>query len=104
VDPHGVPAVAPGARVGFENHLNYFHCAGAGLAPVVAAGLAAFLNSTLVDAYFRQESGHTQVNASDLRRLRYPSSKQLQALGRRVGEAMPEQRTLDRLVAETLAK
>lgn len=75
------PVVAPGKRVGFENHLNYFHRAGVGLPPGIAAGLAAYLNSTVVDAYFRQESGHTQVNAADLRRLRYPTIAQLAALG-----------------------
>lgn len=94
------PAVAPGERVGFENHLNYFHRSGRGMPPAVAAGLAAFLNSTLVDAYFRQESGHTQVNASDLRRLRYPSLERLEALGRRAGAGRPAQRRLDRLVAQ----
>jgi len=41
-----------------------------------------FLNSTLVDQYFRQFSGHTQVNAADLRRLRYPSTEQLSRLAR----------------------
>lgn len=97
------PSVAPGERVGFENHLNYFHRAGRGLEPDVAAGLCAFLNSTLIDAYFRQESGHTQVNASDLRRLRYPSIEQLADLGRRVAGAEPNQRKLDRLVSELVA-
>ena len=54
-----VAAVYEGSRVsasavGFENHLNYFHRNGRGLELPVARGLAAFLNSTLVDDYFRQ--------------------------------------------------
>ena len=59
--------------VGFENHLNYFHINGHGLPMALAKGLAAFLNSTVVDVYFRQFNGHTQVNATDLRSLNYPS-------------------------------
>ena len=55
--------------MGFENHLNYFHKKGRGIDMPLARGLAAFLNSTLVDAYFRQFNGHTQVNATDLRSL-----------------------------------
>lgn len=98
------PAVAPGQPAGFENHLNYFHRDGAGIPPATAIGLATFLNSTLVDTYFRQESGHTQVNASDLRRLRYPSLARLDALGRRIGSAQPAQRALDRLVAGMLLR
>jgi adenine-specific DNA-methyltransferase len=41
--------------------------------------LAAFLNSTVLDVYFRQFNGHTQVNATDLRNLRYPSRSQLES-------------------------
>jgi len=63
--------------VGFENHLNYFHDGGKGLDGMLADGLAVYLNSTVVDSYFRQFSGHTQVNATDLRGLRYPSRGQL---------------------------
>ena len=40
-----------------------------------------FLNSTAVDDYFRRFSGHTQVNATDLRLLRYPEIKELEQLG-----------------------
>ncbi|CAG0991939.1 Type-2 restriction enzyme AplI [Myxococcaceae bacterium] len=87
-------------EVGFENHLNVFHRKGAGLPPELARGLAAFLNSTLVDVHFRQFSGHTQVNATDLRSLRYPSREALEALGRKVGEEMPDQDGIDRLVRE----
>ena len=51
---------------------------------MVARGLAIFLNSTLVGLYFRQFNGHTQVNATELRSLRYPNEEQLRRLGRRI--------------------
>jgi adenine-specific DNA-methyltransferase len=88
--------------VGFENHLNYFHQDGHGLSLTLAYGLAAFLNSTLVDASFRLFSGHTQVNATDLRNMRYPLISQLEAIGRHIGASMPEQDILDRVVAREL--
>ena len=68
--------------LGFENHLNVFHLRKKGIDKDVAFGLAVFLNSTSVDDYFRRFSGHTQVNATDLRLLRYPNQKQLKHLGR----------------------
>jgi len=77
-----VATIYNGERAGFENHLNYFHKFGEGLPIDLAMGLAAFLNSDAVDQYFRIFSGHTQVNATDLRNLHYPSRRQLEALGR----------------------
>lgn len=77
-----VASIYDGGRSGFENHLNYFHENGEGLPFDLAKGLAAFLNSEAVDQYFRIFSGHTQVNATDLRNLHYPSRDQLEALGR----------------------
>lgn len=77
-----VATIYDGKRAGFENHLNYFHENGEGLPLDLAKGLAAFLNSDAVDQYFRIFSGHTQVNATDLRNLHYPSRDQLEALGR----------------------
>ena len=82
-----LPSMYPASHVAFENHLNVFHRSQRGLAPDVAAGLAAFLNSTTVDRYVRQFNGHTQINATDLRSLRYPSLEQLDTLGRLVGDA-----------------
>lgn len=76
-DPNRVPA----EDVAFENHLNYYHAHGSPLPERLARGLAVFLNSTLIDCYFRDWSGHTQVNASDLRRLSYPTRIQLEMLG-----------------------
>lgn len=99
-DPERVPT----DRVAFENHLNYYHLSGAGLPPTVAKGLAGFLNSTLVDCYFRQFSGHTQVNATDLRSLRYPEWDQLVALCRRIGQRFPAQQELDQLVEEVVLR
>jgi len=96
------PALVPAEHVAFENHLNYFHLHGRGLPATVAKGLTAFLNSTLVDVYFRQFSGHTQVNATDLRSLRYPVKEKLVALGRRVGKHHPTQVDLDKLVEEVV--
>jgi adenine-specific DNA-methyltransferase len=97
------PTRVASGRVAFENHLNYYHVRGSGLPVTVAKGLAAFLNSTLVDTYFRQFSGHTQVNAADLRSLRYPGWNSLVALGRRIGKSFPPQEELDRLVEEIMS-
>ena len=88
--------------VGFENHLNYFHVNGRGLSMLLAKGLAAFLNSTVVDVYFRQFNGHTQVNATDLRSLNYPTRAELEKLGRRIADPGMQQAELDALVEEEL--
>jgi hypothetical protein len=77
---HVLPANALSADwIGFENHLNVFHCNRRGLPERLARGLCAYLNSQAVDDYFRTFSGHTQVNATDLRRLNYPSIAELEA-------------------------
>jgi adenine-specific DNA-methyltransferase len=100
-------AVFDPARVGcqmvaLENHVNYYHAGGKGLPLSLAKGLAVFLNSSLVDSCFRQFNGHTQVNAADLRKLRYPTAIQLEALGRVVDEVFPDQDEIDRLVKVSL--
>lgn len=97
------PGDLPGEVVGFENHLNYFHVHGRGIEPGLAHGLAAFLNSTLLDSFFRQFNGHTQVNATDLRSLRYPNQEQLAALGERVRGQQLSQEALDTIVVAELA-
>jgi hypothetical protein len=77
------PAAFPDAEwLGFENHLNVFHCERRGLPEDIAYGLTAFLNTRALDTYFRSFNGHTQVNATDLRQLRYPSLVLLSRLGR----------------------
>ncbi len=78
VDPKAFPS---SDKLGFENHLNVFHDKKAGLPAQLAHGLSAFLNTTMVDETFRRFSGHTQVNATDLRTMKYPSRDTLTALG-----------------------
>ena len=84
--------------IGFENHLNYFHKQGNGLPADLAKGLALYLNSTIVDQYFRLFSGHTQVNATDLRKMPYPTHEQLLRLSRYVKDTMPDQETIDKIM------
>lgn len=95
------PEATPGP-VAFENHLNVFHTGGAGLDPDIARGLSLWLNSTLVDRYFRTFSGHTQVNATDLRTLRFPDPSTLLALGALAGDRLPGQNEIDALVDEAV--
>jgi adenine-specific DNA-methyltransferase len=96
------PARVPCERVAFENHVNYFHARGEGLPIALAKGLAAYLNSTLVDSYFRNFNGHTQVNAGDLKNLRYPSRQQLERLGGRFGDELPPQNEIDHIIGQEL--
>lgn len=68
--------------LGFENHMNLFHEDKHGLPEALARGLAVFLNTTAVDEYFRRFNGHTQVNATDLKLMKYPSRDTLTELGK----------------------
>lgn len=68
--------------LGFENHMNLFHENKRGLPELLARGLAVFLNTTAVDESFRRFNGHTQVNATDLRLMKYPSREALIGLGK----------------------
>ena len=67
--------------LGLENHLNVYQQNKHGLPEALARGLAIYLNTTGVDENFRRSSGHTQVNATDLKMMKYPSRKALIALG-----------------------
>ncbi|MBW4616126.1 MAG: Eco57I restriction-modification methylase domain-containing protein [Desmonostoc vinosum HA7617-LM4] len=89
--------------VGFENHLNYFHNNGKGLHINLARGLAVYLNSTIIDTFFRLFNGHTQVNATDLRNLKFPKIEQLISLGERIEENFPSQREIDRFIEELIS-
>lgn len=88
--------------VGFDNKTNYFHALGEPLEDGLAKGLWVFLNSTLVDKYFRQMNGHTQVNATDLRTLRYPTREQLLAMGEMIDFEEFNQERVDQIIEHLL--
>lgn len=94
-DPEDIPCNA----IAFENHVNYFHRHHSGLPLDVNRGLCLWLNSTVFDRLLRRFSGNTQVNATDLRSLRYPSLEELGAVGAAWGKAtLPDQEKIDSLV------
>ena len=95
------PRVLQAAKIGFENHLNVFHCQRGPLSEELARGLTVYLNTTAIDEFFRQFNGHTQVNATDLRTLHYPSREVLMKLGNWAKEnPSPSQQEIDEQVAE----
>ena len=93
------PLDIPG-KVAFENHLNVFHISSHGMDEDLARGIAVWLNSSVIDKFFRTFSGHTQVNATDLRTLRFPAVAVLRELGR---NPVVSQIEVDSLVKELTA-
>ena len=83
---HRIAASYLCSDVGFvaDNKLNYIHQGTSRrtvpLDDETARGLTLWLSSSIVDAWYRQVSGSTQVNATDLRQLPCPSRMQLAAL------------------------
>lgn len=69
------------SQIGLENHLNYIYRPGGELGHLEAIGLAAYLNSSRVEQFFRAIAGSTQVNATELRKLPMPSLADLVSIG-----------------------
>lgn len=92
------PTIIMAQHIGFENHINYYHCNGNGLPKDLAKGLSLFLNSSIVDKYFRQFNGHTQVNVTDLKAITYPTKKQLLFIGTQSEDILFDQKAIDKLI------
>lgn len=91
----------PGEFIGLENHLNYIHRPGGELTREETVGLSAYLNSSIVDAYFRAVAGSTQVNATELRKLRFPKMDSIRAIGNLLSNR-PSLAEADRAVEQIL--
>lgn len=95
-----------GEKVGFDNKLNFFHINKNGFTNKnLATGLWVFLNTNLVDCFFRTFSGSTQVNATDLREnLRYPTQEQLESIGELYNNGIYTVEQFDALVESIIFK
>ncbi|WP_341536491.1 BsuBI/PstI family type II restriction endonuclease [Aeromonas veronii] len=92
----------PGELIGFENKLNVFHANKSGIDRDLAFGLTIYLNSTLLDKYYRLFGGHTQVNATDLRNIHYPSINSLRRMGSQVDNLDLTQKDIDGILDKEL--
>ena len=92
----------PGKLIGFDNKLNIFHCNKTGMDEFLAKGLYVYLNCTLLDKYYRIFGGHTQVNATDLRNIRYPDIESLRRIGQQVQHMYLTQVEIDTLIEQEI--
>lgn len=67
-----------------ENHINYVYHAERELTVDEVFGLTALFNSALLDRYFRIISGNTQVNATEIRAIRWPMLNDVATIGSRL--------------------
>ncbi len=88
--------------IGFDNKLNIIHNKKIGIDKETAFGLYIYLNSTLIDRYYRQFGGHTQINAGDLRALKYPTNDQLKKIGGRIEDLNLTQQQIDDILEEEM--
>lgn len=92
----------PGDLIGFENKTNVFHIKKVGMDADLARGLYVYLNCTLLDKYYRQFGGHTQVNASDLRSIHYPPLEILRKMGSELDDEVLSQNQIDEIINREL--
>jgi len=70
--------------IAIENHVNYIYKIKGKIAEDEAYGLTTLLNSRLYNQYFQVSNGSTQVNASEIRNLPFPSIKTIREIGKAV--------------------
>lgn len=81
-----IASEVPQPFVALENHLNYVYHAERELTLDEIYGVAALFNSALLDRYFRTISGNTQVNATEIRSMKFPALSAVACIGRKVRE------------------
>jgi adenine-specific DNA-methyltransferase len=88
----------PGNLIGFDNKLNVYHVDKKGFDRETALGLYVYLNSSLLDKYYRFFSGHTQINVTDLRSIHYPNIDSLRRMGNEVKTQNMNQKQIDEIL------
>jgi adenine-specific DNA-methyltransferase len=94
----------PYEQIGFDNKLNLFHFNKKGIDQDVGLGLYVYLNSTLLDKYYRLFGGHTQVNATDLRSFHYPNIDSLKRMGKNITPLNLKQDQIDNILEKEITR
>ena len=90
-------------RIGFGNKTNYIGVTDGNLTKNEAYGLVAVFNSSFMDRYFRCISGNTQVNATEIRVMKFPSCEQVQEIGKQIQKfKTPDASEIDKVVNKVL--
>ncbi|WP_270567357.1 Eco57I restriction-modification methylase domain-containing protein [Clostridium beijerinckii] len=69
-------------RIGVENHVNYIYKIDGQLDTFEMLGLYIIFNSNIVDDYFRVLCGSTQINATEIKSMKFPSHNEIRNIGR----------------------
>ena len=97
------PASVDCELIGFDNKINYLGLKDGTLSLTEAYGMSAVFNSTYFDDYFRCLSGNTQVNATEIRVLRFPSRSSVKEIGRKIKNRKHiTQEVIDDVVSEVI--
>ncbi len=88
--------------IGLENHLNYIYRPKGDLLIEETVGLAALLNSGLLDTYFRTSNGNTQVSATEIRDMPLPDIQVIRSIGKKIIKNRLGNGSIDKLVEDTL--
>lgn len=94
----------PGSLIGFDNKLNIFHANKKGFERDRMLGLYVYINSTLLDRYYRLFGGHTQVNATDLKSIGYPDIDSLKRMGQEATEMNLTQEKIDEIIDREITR
>lgn len=90
-------------KIGIENKLNYITKINSNLSTYETIGITALLNSYIYDEYFKTFNGNTQVSASELRKLPFPSSEVIIDIGKRISRLiLLDQTKVDGIICNAL--
>ncbi len=89
--------------IGIENHMNYICKYEGDFSDDETYGISALLNSKLFNRYFQIINGSTQVNASEIRKIPFPSIRKIKIIGKLIRSSEKEVKYhLERIIGEEL--
>lgn len=99
-----IPSNSKQKYVAFENHINFIGSKSRKISKEEAYGLVLILRSDMYDTYFRNISGNTQVNATEIKTLRLPSLDLIKKIGKCWIDNKIKENDIDEILKNTLRK